>query len=416
MGGVGWTLRRRRGRLFRRRSVVGLRWARLHSLAVRIRAVLIAVLVALAAWLCPDLVLARPGFAAGRFAAIAMDADSGKVVYARNADARRYPASLTKVMTLYLAFDELDRGRLHLTDRIRMSPHAAAQAPTRLGLAAGKTISVKQALEIIVVKSANDVAVALAEHIGGTEAGFVARMNRKAKALGLSRTHFANASGLPNTHNISTARDLARLGQAILKAHRDRYGLFHLRSTTFNGHRILGHNRMLRLPGVDGIKTGFVGASGFNIMTSAVRGKRRAIIVVLGGNSAAIRDRFAADLLETSFRRLLRSQKTQVAHADAPARPDTRRPAQSWVQVGAYRSRAQALARLTAVTAKHPRHFDSSARWLAEAEGLYRARFDMESAEAAQEACHLLEAEGEDCFTVSTGQRAAGGSGRSDVG
>jgi D-alanyl-D-alanine carboxypeptidase len=236
---------------------------------------LLIALVALAAWLWPDLSFARDGFAASRFAAIVMDAGTGKVVYARNADARRYPASLTKVMTLYLAFDELDRGRLHLTDRIRISPHAAAQPPTKLGLGAGKTLTVKQALDIIVVKSANDLAVALAEHIAGTEAAFVARMNKKAAALGLRRTHFANASGLPNTHNVSTARDLARLGRAMLKAHRNRYALFHLRSTTFHGRKIRGHNRMLRLPGVDGIKTGYIGASGFNIMTSAVRDRRR---------------------------------------------------------------------------------------------------------------------------------------------
>jgi D-alanyl-D-alanine carboxypeptidase (penicillin-binding protein 5/6) len=400
-----------------------MRSARLHPAAARIRAFILAMLVALAAWLWPDLVLARPGFLASRFAAIAMDAATGKVVYARNADARRYPASLTKVMTLYLAFDELDRGRLHLSDRIRISPHAAAQAPTRLGLAAGKTISVKQALDIIVVKSANDLAVALAEHIGGTEGAFVARMNRKAKALGLTRTHFANASGLPNTHNVSTARDLARLAQAMLKAHPDRYALFHLRSTTFKGRKILGHNRTLRLPGVDGIKTGFVGASGFNIMTSAVRGHRRVVVVVLGGDSATIRDRLAADLLKTSFKRLMDlDEATQVADAEkppaekAPADQASARPTHTWVQVGAYYSRAQAAARLAAVTARHPRRFDAASRWLAEADGLYRARFNMASTSAAREGCRVLKAEGDDCFAFSEAQDAVDDSRRPNVG
>jgi D-alanyl-D-alanine carboxypeptidase (penicillin-binding protein 5/6) len=241
------------------------------------------------------------GQADGRFAAIAIDADSGRVLYARSADARRYPASLTKVMTLYLAFDALDAGKLHLSDRIVMSPHAAAQAPTRLGLAAGRSLTVKEALDVIVVKSANDVAVALAERLAGSEGAFVKRMNRKARQLGMTHTHFANASGLPNPHNVSTARDLARLGQALIRRHPERYDLFDKEQATFRGRVIPGHNHLLSHRGIDGIKTGYTRASGYNLLSSGERHGRRVVAVVLGGRTARSRDAYMGQLLETSF-------------------------------------------------------------------------------------------------------------------
>jgi D-alanyl-D-alanine carboxypeptidase (penicillin-binding protein 5/6) len=265
---------------------------------------------------------ASPGLAAshakahasGRFAAISIDADSGRVLYARHADARRYPASLTKVMTLYLAFDALDAGKLHLNDRIVMSPHAAAQAPTRLGLAAGRSLTVREALNVIVVKSANDVAVALAERLAGSEGAFVKRMNRKARALGMTHTHFANASGLPNPHNVSTARDLARLGQALIHRHPEQYDLFDKEQATFRGRVIPGHNHLLSHRGIDGIKTGYTRASGYNLLSSGERHGRRVIAVVLGGRTARSRDAFMGQLLETSFHDAVRLAR----HRGAP--------------------------------------------------------------------------------------------------
>jgi D-alanyl-D-alanine carboxypeptidase (penicillin-binding protein 5/6) len=377
----------------------------------RLRGLLLAAAVALFAWLQAAPALAEPGFAPGRFAALAMDARTGKVVYARNADAHRYPASLTKLMTLYIAFEEIDRGRLKPGERITFSRHAAAQAPTKLGLRPGATMTVEDAMNVIAVKSANDVAVALAEHIAGSEPAFVARMNRKAKALGMTRTHFANASGLPNPRNVSTARDMAVLARATLRRHRDRYGIFDQASTRFHGRLIPGHNHLLGLPGVDGIKTGYIRASGFNIVTSAKRHGRRVIVVVLGGNTAAVRDRFAASLLETSLARVgPAAPRTRVARAaPPPARPPEAADGDAawWVQVGAYRSQNQAVAALEALAARHPRRLGDADQWLDKVHGLYNARFAMDSRQDARETCRLLKAEGETCAPLAHAPLAA---------
>jgi D-alanyl-D-alanine carboxypeptidase (penicillin-binding protein 5/6) len=264
---------------------------------------------------------ARSGFSPRRFAAITVDAESGKVLYARNPDARRYPASLTKVMTLYIAFDEIHAGRLSLDDQIVMSRHAAAQAPTKLGLPAGRRLKVRDAINIIVVESANDLAVALAEKIAGSEAAFARRMTEKARALGMEHTHFANASGLPNPNNVSTARDLSILARAFLRNHPDDYAVFDQDRAVFRGRVIHGHNRLLDRPGIDGIKTGYTRASGFNLMTSGERDGRRVVAVVLGGNTARVRDAFMRQLMHTSFAKVATppERRTEVAEAETAA-------------------------------------------------------------------------------------------------
>lgn len=236
-----------------------------------------------------------------KFAAIALDASSGEVLYAQDPDAARYPASLTKVMTLYLAFDALDRGDLKLTDTVVMSPRAASRPPSKLGLAAGRTLTVQEAIDVLVVKSANDVATALAERLAGTEAAFAARMTARAKALGMTHTHLSNASGLPAADHISTARDLAILARAFLRDHPQDYRVFDQQQTRFRGRLIPGHNALLARPGIDGFKTGFTNASGFNLLTSGARDGHRVIAVVLGGRTAGGRDQFMRRLMRASF-------------------------------------------------------------------------------------------------------------------
>jgi D-alanyl-D-alanine carboxypeptidase len=218
-----------------------------------------------------------------KYAAIVVDAKSGEVLYAKRADSPRYPASITKVMTLYLTFEALAAGKLQLDDRVLMSPRAAAQSPTKLGVPAGQTISVSEAMQAMAIKSANDVAVAMAEKLGGTESRFAALMTLRARELGMDNTHFVNASGLPDSRQITSARDIAILSRAVMRDYPQYYRLFSQTSFTFRGQTMRNHNGLLhRMPGVDGLKTGFTNASGFNLAVSAVRDNRRLIAVVMG--------------------------------------------------------------------------------------------------------------------------------------
>jgi D-alanyl-D-alanine carboxypeptidase len=201
-------------------------------------------------------------------------------------------------MTLYLLFKELDKGRLHLNSRLTVSTHAAAQAPTKLGLRPGQTIDVDDAIKAIVTRSANDMAVAIAEAIGGSEENFCAMMTREAHSLGMSHTHYADASGLPNDAQITTAADLAILGRAIQERFPRYYHYFSLQEFAYHGQVIRNHNHLLgRIAGIDGIKTGYTRASGFNLLTSVHRDGRAIIAVVMGGATAASRDRAMAALI-----------------------------------------------------------------------------------------------------------------------
>lgn len=261
---------------------------------------------------------ARP-FSDAKYAAIVIDAGSGEVLYAHNADMPRYPASITKVMTLFLTFQALAQGRLKLTDRVVVSPHAAAQAPTKLGLAAGESVSVDEAIRAMCTRSANDMAVAMAEKLGGSEAVFAALMTQKARELGMNQTHYANASGLPNAQQISSARDIAILSRALMRDYPQYYPYFSQEVWAFRNRAVKNHNHLLgRVQGVDGIKTGLTNASGFNLAASAIRDGRRLIAVVLGGPSANARDLQVAELLNVGFDVLHRRQageKIAVAQA-----------------------------------------------------------------------------------------------------
>lgn len=254
--------------------------------------------------------LANPASAAPD-AAIVVDANTGKVLYSSNANARRYPASLTKMMTLYLLFEAIETGQTSLNDRITMSAHAAAQAPSKLGMKPGQTISVRDAILALVTKSANDVAVAIGEHIAGTETKFAQLMTARAHDLGMSRTVFKNASGLPNTAQVTTAHDLAILGRALREHYPQYYSYFSTPSFVWNGRRIANHNRLLgRVAGVDGIKTGYTRASGFNLVTSVNRGGRLVVAVVIGGETSKSRDNEMAGLLDKYVSRASTGKRT----------------------------------------------------------------------------------------------------------
>ena len=282
--------------------------------AGRVLGVYLAVsLIGLAAASADDVDAKSKKSAAPVYASIVVDAKTGKVLHQSNADARRYPASLTKMMTLYLLFEAMERNEMSMTTRLKVSERAAAQPPSKLGLKAGDTIAVKDAILAIVTRSANDVAAVIAENLAGTEVAFASRMTSTARSIGMRNTTFRNASGLPDSGQISTARDMATLGRAIQERFPEYYKFFSTRSFTWKGHKIGNHNRLLgRVAGVDGIKTGYTRASGFNLVTSVARDKRHVVAVVLGGKTGKSRDAHMASLIDKNFRKASRGAKTDA--------------------------------------------------------------------------------------------------------
>ncbi|MBR1223243.1 serine hydrolase [Bradyrhizobium sp. U87765 SZCCT0131] len=238
------------------------------------------------------------------FSSIIVDGNSGNVLQANNPDSPRHPASLTKIMTLYLLFEKLESGKMSLDSEMDVSAHAASQAPTKLGLRPGQSIRVEDAIKGLVTRSANDAAVVIAEAIGGDEDDFATLMTRKARSLGMSRTTYKNASGLPDDDQITTARDQATLGRAIQDRFPRYYRFFATNDFHYRGSVIRNHNHLLgRVEGVDGIKTGYTRASGFNLVTSMRRGNRHLVGVVLGGRSGGSRDAIMRNLLAENLDR-----------------------------------------------------------------------------------------------------------------
>ena len=271
-----------------------------------------------------------------QFASIIVDGNSGAVLQSTSPDGLRHPASLTKIMTLYLLFERLESGKMKLDTEMPVSQHAADQDPTKLNLRAGQTIRVEDAIKGLVTRSANDAAVVIAEAIAGDEDDFAAMMTRKARALGMTRTVYRNANGLPNDEQVTTARDQATLGRAIQERFPRYYRYFSTTSFTWRGEQIRNHNHLLgSVEGVDGIKTGYTRASGFNLVTSIRRGNRHLIGVVLGGRSSGSRDAIMRNLLAENLEkgatihtvaavteRNSAGATTDVADAsDTPARP-----------------------------------------------------------------------------------------------
>jgi D-alanyl-D-alanine carboxypeptidase len=269
------------------------------------------------------------------FSSIIVDGNSGATLSANNPDASRHPASLTKIMTLYLLFERLDAGKMKLDTEMEVSEHASEQAPTKLGLRPGQTITVEDAIKGLVTRSANDAAVVIAEAIAGDEDDFAKLMTRKARALGMSRTVYHNASGLPDDDQVTTARDQSTLGRAIQDRFPRYYRYFSTAAFNYHGHSIANHNHLLgSVEGVDGIKTGYTRSSGFNLVTSMRRGNRHLVGVVMGGHSGGSRDAIMRGLLaenleKASTRRTVAAiternpsdADSDVAEAEAESRP-----------------------------------------------------------------------------------------------
>ncbi|NBQ38967.1 MAG: D-alanyl-D-alanine carboxypeptidase [Alphaproteobacteria bacterium] len=364
------------------------------------------------------------------YSELVVDARSGKTLYAVAPDAQRHPASITKVMTLYLLFEELDAGRLNLGSQIKISQWAQKQAPSKLGLNAGDTISVEDAIKAVVTKSANDIAIAIAEQIGGTESNFADLMTKKAKALGMTRTVYANASGLPNPRQLTTARDLVTLGKSLQQRFPRYYAYFSLRSFDYEGDTIANHNKLLgRVDGVDGIKTGYTQASGFNLLTSVHQDDHALLAVILGGRSGPARDRRMAELIDTYIDNAsgVDGKKKVAANAapisqgdteavtapvtpkvtakapDAPASTLSARVEQNWwIQVGVAKSEKQAQSVLAEIR-KSKDVLSADAVAAAEkvnvgGKEMWRSRFTKLSEMDAAAACTKLKKRGIACF------------------
>lgn len=406
------------------------------------------------------LVLAAAGAAhatASRYAAIVIDDASGKVLHQVNADAQRYPASLTKMMTLYLTFEALEAKKLTLDQRMTVSARAAGMAPSRLGLRPGESLTVRQAILGLVTKSANDAAAVLGETIaGGSEAAFAVLMTKRAHALGMANTTFKNASGLPNPKQVTTARDMVTLARAIRHDYPQYYTFFKTPEFTFKGITHKNHNRLLAgFEGTDGLKTGFINASGFNLVASSVRDNRRLFGVVLGGNSAGWRDARMMSLFDQAYNRTLQPGDTMVADATPARRPGpskakaqatksktaprtaliasaeaapsaeqgdaantslaalppnraraTTKPGKGWaIQVGAFSTHGPAQDAANKAKNKLPKTLKgASVAVSAGADSLYRSRLIGLTEKQAQSACKQLIDRGTACITIAPDQ------------
>ncbi len=383
-----------------------------------------------------------------RYASIVVVEQTGEVLHARHANRLRHPASLAKIMTLYLLFDAIERKEIGLDDRLRVSQKAEKTRPSKLGLKANSTISVEDAIRALVTKSANDVAVVIAERISGGEAKFAGKMTKTAQLLGMRRTRFANSSGLPDKRQVSTAKDMAILAAAIRKDFPHMYRYFSLTKFVFNERIYNNHNSLLgKVPGVDGLKTGYTNGAGYNIAVTAEQDGHRIIAVVFGGATATQRDNHVKKLLKAAFQQLNKRQllsasatpvepvpdltqipveapaglHSEIAQGSAAKRgvriviegqelPETDRnqdkTAKTWIiQVGAYADRSQAEARLDAISQLLLPALQNASPVVETAKRgdktLFRARFrGLEQVSAAQ-ACHTLSNQGQPCFTLA---------------
>ena len=393
-----------------------------------------------------------PGPAAAKYASIVIEADTGRVLHSVNADTRNYPASLTKMMTLFMTFEALRAKRITLSQKLRVSRRAQNRPPSKLGLRAGQRITVRDAISALVVKSANDVATVVAEALGGTERKFARQMTRRARQLGMRNTTFTNASGLPSRAQLSTARDMAILSRKLMKTFPRMYGHFSRASWTWRGRTYRNHNRLLRsYSGMDGIKTGYTRASGFNLAASAERGGRRLIAVVFGGRTSKSRNRIVARLLNRGFspaetrkaaaiaerrRAGVAASARRAALTPKPAAPGRKiaaagaamaapvfRPApvrnreagavRAWtVQVGAYSRRSDARNMIGRAVQKVPslagREYKivSQKRKTRRGGRIYKARLVMASKSSARDSCRLLKRRKIDCLVVWMSSRS----------
>lgn len=382
-----------------------------------------------------------PLAALAKYASIVIDAKTGEVLHEASADTRNFPASMTKMMTLHLAFDALDAGKLRLNQTLPVSRHAASMEPSKLGLQPGDTITAEQCILALVTKSANDCAVVLAEALGGSEPNFARMMTERARQLGMTRTTFRNASGLPNAGQLSTARDFARLAQSLIYDHAKYYPYFATRSFTYKGGVNMNHNRlMMRYDGMDGLKTGYIRASGFNLAASAVRDGRRLIGVVFGGQTGTWRDNHMADLLDDAFTGKRAAPMLVASNQSKPAKGKARKPAPAadegvvaavsssivgtanaapvqasvaaapraaggWaIQVGAYNDKTLGQRAVSQATQRAGTLLDNATPQVMEVSTpkgpLYRARLVGLDEKTARRACAQLAKAGQNCLTL----------------
>lgn len=374
------------------------------------------------------------------YAGLVIDAETGRVLYDKNSDKIRHPASLTKMMTLYLTFDAIEKNKLNLNDTLVVSRNASLQSPSKLGLRAGQSLRVEDAILGLVTESANDAAVVLGEHLGGTIPDFAVLMTKQARALGMSKTTYRNASGLPDPEQVTTARDQAMLGYALIHHFPRFYSYFSRSGFHYRGNYYNNHNHLMeRYDGMDGIKTGYIRASGFNLVASAKRGSTRLIGVVFGGRSAVLRDNHMANLLDDAFARMDREQKkpTRIASAitapkplaqgdaedeptlppmamTAPSSPPEATPAPatppdehlSWsIQIGAFSSPASSEAALANTARQAQSLLAKAERRVVKVSNasstVYRARFTGLSEENANRACADLIKQGNHCTVIT---------------
>ncbi|MFV3128142.1 D-alanyl-D-alanine carboxypeptidase [Niveispirillum sp. KHB5.9] len=385
-----------------------------------------------------------PVAALAKYASIVIDAKTGEVLHEASADTRNFPASMTKMMTLHLVFDALDAGRIKLNQPLSVSQHASNMEPSKLGLRPGDSVTTEQCIQALVTKSANDCAVVLAEALGGSEAKFANMMTNRARQLGMTRTTFRNASGLPNAGQLSTARDFARLAQSLIYDHAKYYPYFSAASFTYKGAVHRNHNRLMtRYEGMDGLKTGYIRASGFNLAASASRDGRRLIGVVFGGQTGTWRDNHMADLLDDAFSGkrgapmlVASNQSKQPAKAKTRGKPaapaetmvaavsdsiigtanaapavamaasvPASRATGGWaIQVGAFNDKGQSQRAVNQATQKAGTLLDAATPHLMEvstARGtLYRARLTGLDEKTARRACAQLSKSGQNCLTL----------------
>lgn len=371
---------------------------------------------------------------------ILIDAQSGKVLYSENADVRRFPASLTKLMTLYIAFNALENGSLKLDDRLKVSHTAANRSPSRLGLKAGQTIDVKTAVLATIIKSANDCATVLGESLAKDERSFAKLMTETAQKLGMKDTTFKNASGLPHSEQKTTARDMAVLAAAMYRHFPQYYAWFSLKEFSYDGQTFQTHNNLLKdFEGADGMKTGYTAASGFNIVTSAKRGSHRVIAVTMGHDDLQSRDQTAAVMMDQALSKMANADIVNVqkltkdirltlapvskkqtaakslAHASGRhgAGRAKKQVAQNMsapsgrdfaIQVGAFRSEAKALSHAQSIKNKLSGQFYfrkvQTEKFALNGVPMFRAKLVGASEENALKACRFLKSKNQSCMAA----------------
>lgn len=364
-------------------------------------------------------------FASASTSSIMIDAESGKVISQYNADERRYPASLTKLMTLYLTFEAIENGYLDMNDKLTVSRKAANMEPSRLGVKPGQTITVKTAVNALIVKSANDCATVLAEALADSEAEFAKKMTAKAKQLGMKNTTFKNASGLPNAEQKTTARDISLLASAMYHDFPDYYGLFSQKTYTYNGQTMYTHNHVLKkFKGADGMKTGYTHAAGFNIVTSAQRNGNRVIAVTMGHKTLKERDNKVMSMMERGLTKLAQNDRDDTARMYAQLNPvvgeavaETVQTAaaeqteEAWgIQVGAFSNYTKARNYALKIKRGTSRVFkgkDISVEPVAAGSAIiYRSKIIGFAKNDADTACKKLKSQNQSCIVVASNPAA----------